>query len=72
MVPARVSRQTTYKYRVVRQLLSCVRLFVTPWAEAHQDPLSLGFSRLEYWSVLPFPSAGDLPEPGIELRYPAL
>ena len=35
---------------------------------AHQDPLSLGFPRLEYWSGLPFPSPGDLPDPGIELE----
>ena len=52
--------------------LSRVRLFVTPWAVAHQGPLSMGFSRQEYWSGLPFPSPGDLPHPGIEPRSPAL
>ena len=52
--------------------LSRVRLFVTPWTVAHQAPLSMGFSRQEYWSGLPFPSPGDLPDPGIEPRSPAL
>ena len=52
--------------------LSCVRLFVTPWTVAQQAPPSMGFSREEYWSGLPFPSPGDLPDPGIEPRYPAL
>ena len=46
--------------------------FVTPWTAALQAPLSMAFSRQEYWSGLPFPSAGDLPNPGIELRSPAL
>ena len=46
--------------------LSRVRLFVTPWAVGHEAPLSMGFSRQEYWSGLPHPSPGDLPEPGIE------
>ena len=46
--------------------LSRVRLFVTPWTIAHQAPLSMEFSRQEYWSGLPFSSPGDLPEPGIE------
>ena len=41
---------------------------VTPWAVAHQAPLSMGFSRQEYWSGLPFPSWGDLPNPGIEFQ----
>ena len=39
---------------------------------AHQDPLSMEFSRQEYWSGLPFPSPGDLPDPGIEPRFPTL
>ena len=52
--------------------LSRVRLFVTPWTAACQAPLSMGFSRQEYWSGLPFPSPGDLPDPGIEPRSPAL
>ena len=46
-------------------------LFATPWTLAHQAPLSIGFSRQEYWSGLPFPSSGDLPHPGIELASPA-
>ena len=52
--------------------LSRVRLFATPWTVAHQAPLSMGFSRQEYWSGLPFPSPGDLPDPGIEHRSPIL
>ena len=52
--------------------LSLVRLFVTPWTVAHQVPLSIGFSRQEYWNGLPFPSPGDLPNPGTEPRSPAL
>ena len=43
--------------------------FVTPWTAAHQAPLSMGFPRQEYWSVLPFPSPGDLPDPGIKLLH---
>ena len=54
------------------KLLSGVRLFATPWTVAHQAPPSLGFSRQEYWSGLPFPSPGDLPDPGIEPRSPTL
>ena len=50
---------------------SCLTL-VTPWTAAHQAPLYIGFSRQEYWSRLPFPSPGDLPNPGIEPRSPAL
>ena len=46
--------------------LSCVWLFATPWTVAHQASLSIGFSRQESWSGLPFPSPGDLPNPGIE------
>ena len=43
-----------------------------PWTVAHQAPPSMGFSRQEYWSGLPFPSPGDFPGPGIEPRSPAL
>ena len=50
---------------------SCPTL-VTPWTIARQAPLSMGFSRQEYWSWLPFPFPGDLPDPGIEPRSPAL
>ena len=48
---------------------------MTPWTVAHQAPLSMGFSRQEYWSGLPFISPGDLPDPGLEpasLASPAL
>ena len=54
------------------KLFSRVRLFVTPWTVAHQAPPSVGFSRQEYWSALLFPSPGDLSNPGIEPRSPAL
>ena len=50
---------------------SCVRLFVTLWTVACQAPLSVGFSRQEYWSGLPCPPPGDLSDPGIELVSPA-
>ena len=45
---------------------SHVQLFATPWTVARQAPLSMGFSRREYWSGLPFPPPGDRPDPGIE------
>ena len=48
------------------KLLSHIWLFVTPWPVAYQGPLSMGFSRQEYWSGLPFPSPGDLLNPGVE------
>ena len=54
------------------KLLSRVRLFATRWAVAYQTPPSRGFSRQEYWSGLPFPSPGDLPDPGIKPRSLAL
>ena len=45
---------------------------MTLWIVAHQAPLSMGFSKQEYWSGLPFPSPGDLPDPGIETAPPEL
>ena len=57
------------------QSLCLVQFFETPWTVAHQAPLSMGFSRQEYWSGLPCPPPGDLPDPGIEpssLISPAL
>ena len=60
---------TNQRHRLVKvkvKSLSCVWLFGTPWTVAHQAPLSMGFSRQEYWSGLPFPS------PGIEPRSPTL
>ena len=53
-------------------VLSHDGLFVTLWTVAHQAPLSMGFSRQEYWSGLPFPTPGDLPNPGIEAESLAL
>ena len=50
---------------------SCLT-FATPWTAAYQAPLSVGFSRQEYWSGLPFPSPGELPDPGIKPGSPAL
>ena len=54
------------------KLLSRVRLFATPWTVAYQSPPSMGFSRQQYWSGLPFPSPGDLPSSGTEPGSPAL
>ena len=62
---------TNIKWSEVKSLIR-VRLLVTPWATAYQAPLSMGFSRQEYWSGLPFPSPGHLPNPGIEPGSPAL
>ena len=53
-------------------VLSCVWLIATPWTVAHEAPLSMGFPRQDYWSRLPFPTTGDLPDPGIEPASPAL
>ena len=58
--------------RVCACVFSCIRLFVTQGSEAHQAPLSMGFSRREYWCGLLFPSPGDLPDPGIKLASSAL
>ena len=54
------------------RVLSRVQLFVIPWTVAYQAPLSMGFSRQEYWSGLPFLSLGDLPHSGMEPRSPIL
>ena len=59
------------KMKVKVKSLSRVRLFATPRTVAYQAPPSMGFSRQEYWSGLPFPSPGDLPNPGIKPRSPA-
>ena len=58
--------------KVKVKLLSCVGLFATLWTVAHQTPLSIGFSRQEYWSGLPFPSPRNLSGPGIKPRSPTL
>ena len=75
------SQQTRYKrelpetnkerFAVCFLLASRVQHFATPWTVAHQAPLSMGFSRQEYWSELPPPSSADLPNTGIELSSPA-
>ena len=54
------------------KLVGRVRLFATPWTVAYQALPSMGFSRQECWSGLPFPSPGDLPDPGIEPGSPGL
>ena len=60
------------KEREKAKTLSCVQLFASQWTAAYQVPPSIGFSRQEQWSGLPFPSPGDLPDPGIEPRSPTL
>ena len=67
----RVGEKSEVKWSEVK-LLSRVRLFATWWTVAYQAPLSMGFSRQKYWSGLPFPSPGDLPDPGIEPGFPTL
>ena len=66
-----LKQQKNQKVKVRVKSLSRVRL-CHPWTVAHQTPPSMGFSRQEYWSGLPFPSPGDLPDPGIEPRSPTL
>ena len=60
------------KYVCACSVAQSVRLFVTPWTVAQQGPLSMGFSRQEYWSGLPWPPPGDLPNPGIKPKCLAL
>ena len=70
-----VSPADNAKVKVKVKSLSRVRLFATPWTVAYQARPSMGFSRQEYWSGLPFPPPGDLPDPGAEpasLKSPAL
>ena len=66
-----ISSVCPHKLLVVLSRFRHVRFFTTPWTVARQAPLSLGFSRQEYWSGLPRPPAGDLPDPGIEPEPPA-
>ena len=73
----RVSVLTLFQFSIesevkVKSLLSRVQLFAIPWTVVYQASLSVGFSRQEYWSGLPFPSPGDPPDPGIKPRSPAL
>ena len=60
------------KEKVKVKSLGRIQLFATPWSVAHQAPLSMGFPRQDYWSELPFPFPGHLPNPGIKLTSPAL
>ena len=59
------------KHKSKVQSFSHVQLFATPWTVACQASPPMGFSKQEYWSGLPFPSPGDLPDPGIEPTFPA-
>ena len=59
-----------YSYIICAHAFSCVWLLKTPWTVACQTPLSIGFPRQEYRSGLPFPSSGDLPDPGIKPTSP--
>ena len=74
----KITTSTTYfsdfTFNIIKymKVLSPVQLFATPWTVAYQAPPSMGFSRQEYWSGLPFPSPGDLPDAGIEPGSPAL
>ena len=67
-----ISSSNAWKWKVKVKSLSRVRLLATPWTAAYQAPPSMGFSRQDYWSGVPFPSPGDLPNPGIKPRFPAL
>ena len=67
-----LGRKAMTNLKAEAKSLSCVRLFATPWTVAYHSPPSMGFSRQEYWSGLPFPSPEDLPNPVIEPRSPAL
>ena len=69
-IPGRFQESMRQRERV--KLLSRVQFLATPWTVAYQAPSSMGFSRQEYWSRLPFTSPGDLPNPWIKPRSPAL
>ena len=67
-----ILRDFKARKKVKVKSLSCVQLLAIPWTVACQAALSMGFFRQEYCSALPFPSSGDLPNPGIKPRSPAL
>ena len=71
-VRARVCVRTQARMSTRALLLSHVQIFAAPWTVAYQAPLSVGFSRQEYWSGLPFPTPGNLPNKGIECSSLAL
>ena len=70
LAPTRNPNILLWKWKVKVMSLSHVQLFSIPWSVAHKAPQSKEFSRQEYWSGLPFPSPGDLPDPGIKPRSP--
>ena len=70
--PLHTPRVSTISIMCVCLVASCLQLFVIPWTVAHQAPLSTGFPRQGYCTGLPFPSLGDLPDPGIKLGSLAL
>ena len=72
ILPQSRGRGTQAAAEVEVKSLSRVRFFVTSWTIAYWTPPSMGFSRQEYWSGLPFPSPGELPDPGIKPGSPAL
>ena len=72
LVLSRPLKSVHLKERKKVKSLSCVRLFANLWTVAYQAPPSMGFSRQEYWSQFPFPSPGNLPDPGIKPRFPVL
>ena len=63
-----ISFSNAWKWKVKVKLLSCVRLFATPWAPAYQAPLPMGFSRQEYWSGVPLPSLGELYRGSLKIK----
>ena len=67
-----LKRYCFYILCIVHAVHSRVQVFVTPWTVAHQAPLSIGLSWQQYWSRLPFPPPGDLPDPRIEPMFPEL
>ena len=71
--PVLIQRDLSYNLFIsVSEVVQSCPALCNPWTVAHQAPPSMGFSRQEYWSGLPFPSPGDLPNPGIKPRPPAL
>ena len=62
----------SFVFQVKVKSLSRIRLFAIPWTVAYKAPLSMGFSKQEYWNGLPSTSPGDLPDPGTEPRSSAL
>ena len=72
VISQKVKHRTTLKVKSESEVAQSCLILCNPWTVAHQAPPSMGFSRQEYWSGLPFPSPGDLPDPGIEPTSPTL